>query len=191
MKEKLKRTLSEKRYKHSLGVCDEAVKLAQKYGADKDKAYLAGLLHDCAKGYDINEQIELCLKYRVIPDEITLKCTPVLHAPLGAAIAKAEYGVKDKEVLEAIRCHTVAKANMSLLDKIIYIADMIEPMRDFLGVEELRKAAYEDINKAFIMGLKQSIVFNAEKNKIIHPDTISAWNYMLGDTKQKGDTKYE
>ena len=72
---------------------------------------------------------------------------------------------------------------MSLLDKIIYIADMIEPMRDFSGVDKLRKTAYEDIDKAFIMGLKQSIVFNAEKNKIIHPDTISAWNYMLGDTK--------
>ena len=89
----------------------------------------------------------------------------------------------NEEILEAIRCHTVAKENMSLLNKIIYIADMIEPMRDFSGVDKLRKTAYEDIDKAFIMGLKQSIVFNAEKNKIIHPDTISAWNYMLGDTK--------
>lgn len=191
MKEKLKRTLSEKRYKHSLGVCDEAVKLAQKYGADKDKAYLAGLLHDCAKGYDINKQIELCGEYRIALDKITLVCTPVIHAPLGAAVANDEYGIDDEEILEAIRCHTVAKENMSILDKIIYVADMIEPMRDFPGVDEIRKAAYEDIDKAFIMGLKQSIVFNAEKNKIIHPDTISAWNYMLGDTKQKGDTKNE
>lgn len=183
MKNKLKGTLSEKRYKHSLGVCDEAVKLAEKYVADTEKAYLAGLLHDCAKGYDTDKQIELCAKYGIELDEITLACKAVIHAPLGAAVAKDKYGIDDEEILEAIRCHTVAKASMSLLDKIIYIADMIEPMRDFPGVEKLRKAAYEDIDKAFIMGLKQSIVFNAEKNKIIHPDTISAWNYMLGDTK--------
>ena len=143
-KNKLKSTLSEKRYKHSLGVCDEAVKLAEKYGADTEKAYTAGILHDCAK---------------------------------------AEYGVNDKDVLDAIMCHTVAKENMSLLDKIIYIADMIEPMRDFDGVEELRKAAYENIDRAFILGLKQSIVFNAQKNKIIHPNTLSAWNYMLMNGK--------
>lgn len=182
-KDKLKSTLSEKRYKHSLGVCDEAVKLAEKYGADTEKAYTAGILHDCAKGYDIEEQIKLCQKYGVVLDDITLACKPVIHAPLGAKIAKAEYGVNDKDVLDAIMCHTVAKKNMSLLDKIIYIADMIEPMRDFDGVEELRKAAYENIDRAFILGLKQSIVFNAQKNKIIHPNTLSAWNYMLMNGK--------
>lgn len=185
MKDKLKRTLSEKRYKHSLGVCDEAVKLAKLYGADTEKAYMAGLLHDCAKGYDTNKQIELCAEYGIALDKITLSCKAVIHAPLGAAVAKDEYGIDDEEILEAIRCHTVAKENMSLLDKIIYIADMIEPMRDFDGVDKLRKAAYKNIDEAFIMGLKQSIVFNAEKNKIIHPDTISAWNYMLTDI-QKG-----
>lgn len=183
MKDKLKKTLSEKRYKHSLGVCDEAVKLARIFGADEEKAYIAGLLHDCAKGYDIDKQIELCTEYGIELDKITLACKAVIHAPLGAAVAKNKYGIDDEEILEAIRCHTVAKENMSLLDKIIYIADMIEPMRDFSSVDKLRKTAYEDIDKAFIMGLKQSIVFNAEKNKIIHPDTISAWNYMLGDTK--------
>ncbi len=182
-KNKLKSTLSEKRYKHSLGVCDEAVKLAEKYGADTEKAYIAGILHDCAKGYDTDEQIKLCQKYGVVLDDITLACKPVIHAPLGAKIAKAEYGVNDKDVLDAIMCHTVAKENMSLLDKIIYIADMIEPMRDFVGVEELRKAAYENIDMAFILGLKQSIVFNAQKNKIIHPNTLSAWNYMLMNGK--------
>lgn len=140
-------------------------------------------MHDCAKGYDTDEQIELCQKYGVVLDDITLACKPVIHAPLGAKIAKTEYGVNDKDVLDAIMCHTVAKENMSLLDKIIYIADMIEPMRDFDGVEELRKAAYENIDRAFILGLKQSIVFNAQKNKIIHPNTLSAWNYMLMNGK--------
>ena len=170
---------------HPGSTMKEAVKLAEKYGADTEKAYTAGILHDCAKGYDTDEQIELCQKYGVVLDDITLACKPVIHAPLGAKIAKTEYGVNDKDVLDAIMCHTVAKENMSLLDKIIYIADMIEPMRDFDGVEELRKAAYENIDRAFILGLKQSIVFNAQKNKIIHPNTLSAWNYMLMNGKQK------
>ena len=168
---------------HPGSTMKEAVKLAEKYGADTEKAYTAGILHDCAKGYDTDEQIKLCQKYGVVLDDITLACKPVIHAPLGAKIAKAEYGVNDKDVLDAIMCHTVAKENMSLLDKIIYIADMIEPMRDFDGVEELRKAAYENIDRAFILGLKQSIVFNAQKNKIIHPNTLSAWNYMLMNGK--------
>ncbi len=186
MKNKLKNTLSEKRYKHCLGVCEEAVKLAEKYGADKDKAYTAGLLHDCAKGCTLDEQLALCEKYGIALDAITLKCPAVIHAPLGAKIAEAEYGTDDAEILEAIRCHTVGKAGMSLLDKIIYIADMIEPMRDFDGVKKLRKAAYEDIDEAFIMGLKQSIVHNAEKNRIIHPATIEAWNYMIGTLNERG-----
>lgn len=186
MKDKLKSVLSEKRYNHVLGVCDEAVKLADCYGADKDKAYTAGLLHDCAKEYSIDTQIKLCAEYGIKLDAVTLNCTAVIHAPLGAAVAEKLYGIEDKEILEAIRCHAVAKENMSLLDKIIYIADMIEPSRDFNGVDILRKTAYEDIDRAFIMGLKQSILFNTGKNNIIHPDTIVAWNYMLGTLKKNG-----
>ncbi len=183
MKDKLEKALSKKRYEHSIGVCDEAVKLAKKYGADVEKAYTAGLLHDCAKGFDTDTQIKLCREYGIMLDDITLSCTAVIHAPLGAVVANREYGIDDDEILEAIRNHTTGKEGMSLLDKIIYIADMIEPLRDYSGVDVLRKAAYEDIDKACIMGLKHSIVFNANKNKIIPPDTIFAWNDMVGDTK--------
>ncbi len=189
MKEKLKKSLSEKRYRHSLGVCDEAVRLAERYGADKDKAYTAGLLHDCAKGYNTDKQIKLCKELGVELDDITLACPGVIHAPLGAVIAKEEYGVTDCETLEAIRRHTVAAEAASLLDKIIYIADMIEPTRSFSGVDELRKAAYEDIDKAFMLALKQSIIFNTQKNNIVHPNTIYAWNYMIRNTKGKGTLK--
>lgn len=183
MKDKLKKSLSEKRYKHSLGVCEEAVKLAKLHGADAEKAYIAGLLHDCAKGFNLDEQLELCEKYGVEIDAVTLLCKPVIHAPLGAKIAEAEYGINDNEILEAIRCHTVAKEKMSLLDKIIYVADMIEPSRDFDGVDKLRKAAYKNIDEAFVTGLRSSIEINAKRNRAIHPDTISAWNYMMRDTK--------
>lgn len=185
MKEKLEKALDSKRYKHCLGVCDEAVKLAKLYGADEKKAYIAGLLHDCAKGFDKEQQLQLCDKYGVKLDDITRACKPVVHAPLGAAIANMEYGVCDEEILEAIRCHTVGKENMSTLDKIIYVADMIEPMREFDGVEELRKAAYRDINLAVVMGMRNSIILNAQNNELIHPNTILAWNYIMRNTNLK------
>lgn len=179
MKSKLKAVLKPGRYQHSLGVCSEAVKLAELYGIDHDKAYFAGLLHDCAKGCNKEEQLGLCEKFGVELDEITLACPAVIHAPLGAEIARREFGIKDEEILDAIRYHTVARAGMTELDKIVYIADMIEPMRDYDGVDELRGLAYKDLNKAMLEALKQSIRFNLDKNAVIHPNTLEAWNDIL------------
>ena len=179
MKEKLKAALKPDRYKHSLGVCDEAVKLAKRYGANEEKAYLAGLLHDCAKGYPKKRQIELCEEYGVELDEASLSCPAVIHAPLGAEVARRDYGIEDEEILEAIRCHTVGKSGMGLLDKIIYMADMIEPMRNFEGVEKLRKMAYKDLDAAMLEAIKDGINFNLNKPSVIHPATIDAWNDLL------------
>ena len=179
MKDKLRSALKESRYQHSMGVCSEAVKMAERYGVNTDKAYLAGLLHDCAKGFDNEKQLELCKKCGLELDEVTLACPAVIHAPLGAEVAKREYGIDDEEILDAIRYHTVARAKMTDLDKIIYIADMIEPMRSFDGVEELREAAYKDLDTAFIMALRQSMEFNLKKQNVIHPATLEAWNYIL------------
>ena len=179
MKSKLKAVLKPGRYQHSLGVCSEAVKLAEMYGEDHDKAYFAGLLHDCAKGCSKGEQIELCKKFGVELDEAALACPAVIHAPLGAEIARREFGIKDEEILDAIRYHTVARAGMTELDKIIYVADMIEPMRDYDGVDELRELAYKNLDKAVLEALKQSIRFNLEKNSVIHPNTLEAWNDIL------------
>lgn len=179
MKSKLKAVLKPKRYQHSLGVCSEAVKLAKLYGVDHDKAYFAGLLHDCAKGCDVDAQIKLCKKFGIELDHITLACPAVIHAPLGAEIAKREFGIKDEEILDAIKWHTVAKAGMTKLGKIIYIADMIEPMRDYDGVDELRKKAYENLDEAMIEALRQSIEYNLEKNVLVHPNTLEAWNDIL------------
>lgn len=178
-KKKLGESLKPERYVHSLGVCAEAVKLAERYGADRDKAYIAGLLHDCAKGYGKRRQRELCEEYGIELDEITLRCPAVIHAPLGAEIAKREYGIEDEEILKAIRVHTVGGAGMSKLDKIIYTADMIEPSRSFEGVEELRRIAYEDLDRAVAAAVAQSIEFNLKKPSVIHPDTLAAWNDLL------------
>ncbi len=179
IKDKLQAALKPERYRHSLGVCSEAVKLAKRYGADENKAYTAGLLHDCAKGMSIDEQINECHKRGVELDNIMLKCPAVIHAPLGAAVAADEYGINDSEILEAIRYHTTAKADMTTLDKIIYLADMIEPSRSFDGVELLRKTAYEDLDTAVLEAIRQSIFFNLKKNAVIHPKTLEAWNDLV------------
>ena len=179
IKSKLQKMLKPKRYEHSLGVCAEAVKMAELYGADVDKAYAAGLLHDCAKGFTADEQIRLCNEYGVRLDKITLACPAVIHAPIGAETARREFGVVDEEILGAIRYHTVARAGMTTLEKIIYIADMTEPLRDFDGVDKIRTLAYKNLDGALLEALNQSIGFNLEKNTVIHPDTLNARNDIL------------
>lgn len=185
MKSKLKNTLSGKRYNHSVNVCKEAVKLARLYGVDEEKAYTAGILHDCAKGYSIDKQIKLCEKYGITLGKNELECPSVIHAPLGAKIAEYEYGVNDNEILNAIKYHTIPSNNMSLLDKIISVADMTEPSRDFPGVEELRDISYTDIDEAFKLSLKQTLLYNIKKESIIHPKTLEVWNNLL--IREKGE----
>lgn len=179
IKEKLKVVLKPKRYDHSIGVCDTALKLAKRFCVDKEKAYIAGLLHDCAKCFETEKQIELCREYGVELSEITLKVPAVIHAPLGAAVARAEYGIEDEEILQAIAFHTTGGCNMTKLDKIIYIADMIEPSRDYKGVDSLRKEAGKDLDSAMLMALQSTLKFNIKKGSIVHPDTIEAWNDLL------------
>ncbi|MBQ3124388.1 MAG: bis(5'-nucleosyl)-tetraphosphatase (symmetrical) YqeK [Clostridia bacterium] len=182
---KLKNELDEKRYKHSISVADEAVRLAGLYGGDKEKAYLAGLIHDCAKCLPYDKAIELAKKYGCVLDDETLACPGVVHAPIGAVVAEHEYGISDTEILDAIRYHTVARKGMTLLDKIIYLADMTEPYRDFNGVENLRKLCNEDIDLAFCEALRRSLQFNIEKGNIMHPNTLYAWNEMCIKNKHK------
>ena len=182
IKEKLKQTLPEKRYIHSLGVADEAKRLAEKYGADSGKAYLAGLLHDCAKGIPTSKQAAECDRRGVEIDEWTRKCPPVIHGFLGAEIAKTEYGITDEAVLNAIKYHTVGAADMTLLEKIIYIADMTEVNRDFPGVDVLREKVNESIDGAIKESIKQQLAFNMNKNGVIHPNMIILWNNII----QKG-----
>ena len=176
MQDKLKRSLKKKRFEHSLGVCAEAVRMAELFGADANKAYIAGILHDCAKCLTRDEEKDICEKYGFEPDEMTQICHPVLHAPLGAIVARYEYGVEDPEILDAIRYHTVARSGMTLLDKIIYVADMTEPHRDYEGVEILRRLSKKNIDSAFYEAVRQSLLHNVKKGAVIHPGTLDAWN---------------
>lgn len=175
---KLKATLPLKRFLHSIGVADEALNLAKKYHLDEQKAYRAGLLHDCAKYIEANKAIEILLEDKEIVDEYERKNSGLLHAPLGAIIAQKEYMVKDSEILDAIRSHTTGKENMSDLEKIIYLADLIEPGRNYLGINEIKKATYTNLNLGMLYGLEFSIKHVLSKKAVVHPKAIEAWNYI-------------
>ena len=141
--ERLRAAQKERRYFHTLGVVKEAVRLAPRYGVPEEKAKIAALLHDCAKNFDEDRFLEIAADYGVTLDEYALKEPALVHAYLGAAVAYRDYGVTDKEILDAIYYHTTARANMTNLEKLVYIADMIEPGRTMPQAEELRKIIKE------------------------------------------------
>lgn len=178
----LQKALKPERYEHSIGVMETAVRLAQCFGADADKARIAGLMHDCAKNIDTQSAYKMCEKYKLELDEITQKSHKLVHQYLGAELARDSYGIDDEEILSAIRCHTTAKANMSTLDKIIYLADFIEPNRDkepFEGLKELRELAEENLDKAMLYALDISIESIIRRKIYLHHDTVSARNWFL------------
>ncbi len=184
--EDLRNILTPKRFKHTQGVAEEAVKLAHIYNEDEDKAYLAGLLHDCAKCYTDEEKLQLCHKYNVPLDRVIKKQPDLAHSFLGGAMAKAEYGVEDEDIINAICYHTTGRANMSLLEKIIYIADYIEPNREYFpGLEEVRQLAYTDIDKAVERSLQNTIEHNINKKRIIHPLSAAALEYYREENNEK------
>lgn len=183
--EKLGKVLNEKRYTHSVYVAHTAADLADRFGGDRNKAFITGLIHDCAKHMSYDEMLKTADQYGYTLDETTLQCPGIIHADIGALVAEHEYGITDVEILDAIRYHTVARKNMTLLDKIIYIADIIEPNRDFDGVDTLRELAEKDLDKTYFEALKFSLKFNLKKENIIHPATLDAWNEMLINTREE------
>lgn len=179
MRTKLQGMLLEKRFNHSLMVCETAKELARMYGADEKKAEIAGLLHDCAKNFSKDEMFSLCEKYAIKLDEVTKKQVGLIHAFLGAEIAKDLFGIDDDEIYDAIFYHTVGKPDMSLLTKIIYIADAIEPLRNYDGVEHLRELAHSDLDKALVYQIDITIKSVLKKGSLLHLNTVDTRNYYL------------
>lgn len=169
----VKKRISNKRYIHSLNTAKAAVSLAKLYGADPGKAKTAALLHDIGKGH-----IAKAARYGVVFDEIETLNPELAHGRIGAAMAKADLGIDDEEILSAITYHTTGKANMSLLDKIIYVADIIEPERKFPGLEEIRLRAQTDIDAAVMIALEHEIAFVRSKGFILHHKSIEAYEYL-------------
>ena len=161
MQAKLRAALGEPRFLHTMGVVRTAIVLAARYGADTQKARLAALLHDSARGEDRGA---------------------LTHAATGERLAHEVYGVEDTEVLRAIRLHTTLGKGAGKLDKIIYIADMIEPGRDFPGVDRLRALAQEDLDTAVYAGLADTVAFVRQRGKAVHPDSLAALHELARGT---------
>ncbi len=186
--EDLKKKLEPSRFLHSIGVMETAVRLSKTFGADEEKARLAGILHDSAKWISPEDGYELCKKNNIVLDEVSLKNYAVVHQYLGAHLAKTEYGIDDEEIISAIRCHATGKENMTKLEKIIYISDMIEPNRKnrpFDGLFELQILCEKDLDKAVYMGLDLSIKHILGRRKLLHPDTVAARNSVLSEILEK------
>ena len=169
--------LKPKRMPHVLGTEQEAAFLAQKYGADETAARIAALLHDCTKKLDLEQQLSLCAHYNIPLDEMERGYLMLLHAKTGAAVAKDRFAVSD-EIYRAIYYHTTGKADMTLLEKIIYLADYIEPSRSFPGVEELRAAVHENLDRGLCAALRDSIAELHSYGSPVHPNTQEALDYI-------------
>ncbi len=187
IKERLIKSIGEKRYVHSIGVMETAVELAKAYGGDEEKARIAGLLHDCAKYRDHLYLLKRVSDFDIILDDMMLQNKELIHGPLGAKVAEIEYNVKDKEILNAIYYHTVGKEDMTQLEKIIYIADFIEPGRNFPGVDFYREYAFKDLDGALRLSMDNTIKHLVDKGKLIHLNTIKARNYLIFIEKSELD----
>ena len=178
IRRKLMTELYTERYEHTLGVMYTAASMAMRYDEDVEKALLAGLLHDCAKCISGENKIKLCNKYHLSVSEVEKKNPSLLHAKLGAFLAAKKYHIKDKDVINAIASHTTGCPNMTLLDKIIYIADYIEPGRKELpNMAEVRKLAFTDINECLYRILEDSLVYLNSKNISVDPMTEKTYLY--------------
>lgn len=174
--------LTEKRVAHVLGCENEAVSLANRWGEDPERAAVAGILHDITKKLSAEEQLKLCEKYGIINDAAEVANPKLLHAKTGAAFARELFGIED-DIYGAIRWHTTGKPDMTLLEKIIYLADFVEPTRDFPGVEELRELCFEDIDAAMAKGLEMSLEFIRSGGAEPYKDSVEAceWYAALVD----------
>jgi len=171
MEEHLKTLLTPARYQHSIGVMETAVELAKIYGADVEKARIAGLLHDNAKNLD--NMYERARDLEADLDEFELKSPPLVHAKLGAETAKIEFGITDPEILDSIKWHTIGRKGMTLLEKIIFVADLTEPGRDFPDAEPLRELSRKNLDQAVSECIKSTILVNRKRGNVIHPNAFS------------------
>lgn len=190
MEKKLKKYIDEDRFIHTQGVMYTACAMAMCYGADMNKARLAGLLHDCAKCIPNPKKIKICEKKNIPVTDTELKSPYLLHAKLGVYIAREKYNVTDREVLQAIRYHTTGRPEMSTLEKIIYIADYIEPGRDKApDLDEVRPLAFRDLDETMYVILRDTLTYLEGGNGSIDRATERAYEYYKMIHEKKEETK--
>lgn len=184
----IEKRLSPKRFLHSMNVAKECVKLAEKYGGDKEKAYLAGVLHDIMKEESPEMQLQTIAQSDIIIDTVTENAPPLWHAKAGAAYCKHVLNIKDEEIVNAISYHTTARADMSQLEKILYLADYIGEERDYPDVDNMRKETWSSMERGMAYALEYSIWDLVNRKKAIHIDTVNAYNQLVLQKKGKGET---
>lgn len=183
VKEKLILSIGNERYLHSVRVMEEAIRLANIYSCNEEKAAIAGLLHDCGKFRNEEELLKSTYDFGIIQRGTYIVNSALIHGALGAEVARRELNIEDKDILDAIQYHTTGKEDMTLLEKIIYISDYIEPGRNFPGVDKIRQLAYENLDLALLNAMDKTIKHIIDKGYYIHPDTISARNYLINEIK--------
>ncbi len=178
--------LSRPRYEHCLQVARVARDMALKFGENGDRAYLAGLLHDYAKGISGQGLIDLAEANNLINDPIEKKVPDLLHAPVGAFLLGQARIIEEEDMLQAVRLHTLGALHMSTLDKIIFLADMIEPGRDYPGLNRLQCLAMRDLDQGMLYGLERTIRYCLDQGRILHPQTVAVRNRFLEELKKTG-----
>lgn len=178
IREATRRQMPDLRWRHTLGVVDSAIELAKKYGGDAGKAELAALLHDYAKAWPIERQAQV-IRDQGMPLELLDHDKELWHAPVGAWAVQDELGIEDEEVLDAIRYHTSGRERMTVLDRIVCLADYIEPGREYPGVERVRRLAGQNMTEALIAGFDTTLAYLLEKGKRIFPLTVVARNGLI------------
>lgn len=175
----IKGKLNEDRFIHSMGAADTAVLLAEKFGGDREKAYIAGLLHDVMKNESEEEQLKMMKKDGIILSQAEKNNPKLWHAMSGAAFIRHELGITDPDIVNAVRYHTTGRAGMSLLEKIIYTADFISPERNYPDVEVMRSLSFESLDKGDLYSLQFSLKRLSECKFVIHTDSVDFYNELV------------
>lgn len=178
-KKLLKKRLSPKRYTHSVGVCETAVKLAKLYNVSVEKAKIAGLLHDYAKDLSDEEIKRYIKEFNLSLDKLLRSHINLAHGIIGAELVKREFKIIDNDILNAIKYHTTGRKNMSCLEKIVYLADYIEPNRNFPGIEEIRRVSFLNLDEGVLLALNSSITYIIKKGRLLHENSVFARNSII------------
>jgi len=182
----LRERLNPKLYRHSIATQELAAELAEIYNVDRQKAVIAGLLHDCARGLSNEELLSYAHRYHIPLDHVQLAQPVLLHAPVGARLVQMELGITDNEILHAIAAHSTGSKEMSRLDKVLYVADSSEPNRDYPGVQHIRDLASSgDLDGALLKAMEVKIRYVMGQKLMLHPLSMEAWNDILKGSRKK------
>ena len=180
----LESRLKPNRFQHSLNVAQSAVELAQRFGADEDKAYISGLLHDITKNDSYEKQLQIMEEHGILLTEVEENNPKLWHAISGSLFVQDVFGINDEEIIGAIRFHTTGKAGMTLLEKVIFIADYISAERDYKDVDVMRRLSNISLEQASLYALKFSLSSLSEKQKPIHVDSLAYYNELVIQTSK-------